>query len=137
MLALRVTASPDTSHPMPLLFACKDLQSGMRLAEAFTFRGRVMIPGGKSLTSSDIGVLQRTYPDVSLRISDPVLDALAEFEDDSQDREIAQVARQKVAACVSGVQQQFAAQTSLAAVNFNAVRTAAGDVMDYIGRNPV
>jgi HD-GYP domain-containing protein (c-di-GMP phosphodiesterase class II) len=122
---------------MPLLFGCKELQSGMRLAEAFVYRGRVMIPGNKVLTSSDIGVLQRTYPDTSLRISDPVLDALADFEDDSGDREVAQVAAQKVASCVAETQQRFAQQTSLASVNFNSVRDAAGEVMDYIGRNPV
>jgi HD-GYP domain-containing protein (c-di-GMP phosphodiesterase class II) len=122
---------------MPLLFSCQELQSGMRLAEAFTWRGRVMIPGGKVLTSSDVTVLQRTYPGENFRISDPFLDGIADFEDDGRDREVAQVARQKVATCVADVQQRFSSQTSLASVNFNAVRSAAGDVMDYIGRNPV
>ena len=122
---------------MPLLLTCQDLQTGMRLAEAFVWRGRVMLPGGKVLTASDVHVLHRTYPDVSFRVSDPFLDAIADFEDDGGDREVAQVARQKVAACAADVQARFAAQSSLATVNFNAVRSAAGDVMDYIGRNPV
>jgi HD-GYP domain-containing protein (c-di-GMP phosphodiesterase class II) len=122
---------------MPLLFNCPDLQPGMRLAEAFLFRGRVMIPGGKALTDTDVDVLRRKYPDASFRISDPVLDGLVEFEDDSKDRDVAASARQKVAACVAEVQQRFGAQTSLAAVNFNAMRSAAEDVMDYIAANPV
>ena len=89
---------------MPLLFNCKDLQAGMRLAEAFTWHGRVMLPGGKVLTASDVHVLHRTYPDISFRVSDPFLDAIADFEDDGGDREVAQVARQKVASCVADVQ---------------------------------
>ena len=37
---------------MPLIVPCQDLTAGMRLAEAFTWRGRVMLPGGKVLTDS-------------------------------------------------------------------------------------
>ena len=122
---------------MPLLFNCQDLQPGMRLAEAFLFRGRVMIPGGKCLTDGDVDVLRRKYPDASFRVSDPVLDGLVEFEDDAKDRDVAATARHKVAACVSEVQQRFGGQTSLAAVNFNAMRSAAEDVMSYIAQNPV
>ena len=54
---------------MPLLFNCPDLQPGMRLAEAFMFRGRVMIPGGKVLTDNDVDVLRRKYPEASFRVS--------------------------------------------------------------------
>jgi HD-GYP domain-containing protein (c-di-GMP phosphodiesterase class II) len=128
----------ETGDPgMPLLFNCKELQSGMRLAEAFTWRGRVMLPGGKVLTDADIDVLQRKYPDISVRVSDPVLDGLVSFEDDSNDREQAVVARQKVATCVAQVQQRFASQMSLSGVNFTQVRSAAIDVMDHVAKNPV
>src|SRR5688572_8067999 len=122
---------------MPLLFNCQDLQPGMRLAEAFFFRGRVMIPGGKVLTDTDIDVLNRKYPATCLRVSDPVLDGLAEFQDDAKDREVAASARQKVAASVADVQQRLGGQTSLASVNFNAMRSAAEGVMDYLAANPV
>ncbi len=49
---------------MPLLFNCKELQAGMKLAEAFIWRGRVMLPGGKVLTDADVDVLHRKHPDV-------------------------------------------------------------------------
>ncbi len=61
---------------MPLLLTCQDLQIGMRLAEAFVWRGRVMLPGGKVLTDSDVEVLRRAYPNVSVKVGDPVLDGL-------------------------------------------------------------
>ena len=39
---------------MPVLVGCADLRPGMRLAEAFLFRGRTMLPGAKVLTTEDI-----------------------------------------------------------------------------------
>lgn len=122
---------------MPLLFNCQDLQTGMRLAEAFIYRGRIMIPGGKALTDTDIDALRRKYPSANLRISDPVLDGLTEFEDDGKDREVASGARQKVAASVADVQKRLGGQTSMASVDFQSVRSAAEDVMSYLSANPV
>jgi hypothetical protein len=121
---------------MPLLLTCQDLQTGMRLAEAFVWRGRVMLPGGKVLTDSDVEVLRRSYGNVSVKVGDPVLDGLVEFEDDGPDREVAFAARQKIAACVSDVQQRFEQHASLASVNFVEVKSAASDVIDFIADNP-
>jgi HD-GYP domain-containing protein (c-di-GMP phosphodiesterase class II) len=121
---------------MPLLLTCQDLQPGMRLAEAFVWRGRVMLPGGKVLSDSDVSVLRRSYGNISVKVGDPVLDGLVEFEDDAPDRQVAVAARQKIAACVSDVQQRFAQHASLASVNFLEVKSAASDVIDFIAQNP-
>ncbi|HEV7299271.1 MAG TPA: HD domain-containing phosphohydrolase [Tepidisphaeraceae bacterium] len=122
---------------MPLLMHCSDVQPQMRLAEAFRWQGRTMLPGGKMLTPDDIDTLRRRYPDVTLKIGDPVLDAMVNFEDDSRDREVAATAQAQVASTLADVQDRFASRTSIASVNYNAIRDAAASVIDYLKANPV
>ena len=122
---------------MPLLVHCDELQPGMRLTEAFMFRGRMMLPGAKVLTREDVEVLQRKYPEVTLRIGDPLLDSVANFEDDSREREVAQTAQQMVTQSLSKVQERFASHTALASVNYNALKATAASVIDYLSKNPV
>ncbi len=122
---------------MPLLIHCSDLQPQMRLSEAFRWQGRVMLPGGKVLNETDIEILHRRYPEITFKIGDPVLDAMVEFEDDSRDREVAQTAQAQVAKTLTDVQDRFASRTSMASVNYNAIKDAAASVIEYIRDNPV
>jgi len=122
---------------MPLLIHCSDLQPQMRLSEAFRWQGRVMLPGGKVLNDTDIEILRRRYPEITFKIGDPVLDAMVDFEDDSKDREIAQTAQAQVAKTLTDVQDRFANRTSMASVNYNAIKDAAASVIEYIRDNPV
>lgn len=122
---------------MPLLVHCADLQPQMRLAEAFRWQGRTMMPGGKVLAEVDIEILGRRYPDTTFKIGDPVLDAMVEFEDDTKEREIAATAQSQVAKTMTDVQDRFSSRTSMASVNYNAIRDAATSVIDYIRNNPV
>ena len=104
---------------MPLLVSCPDLQVGMRLAEPFVFRGRTMLPGGKILGSDDVDILSRKYPDITLKIGDPILDSLVEFEDDTADREVASTVTQQIQSTMTDVQKKFAQHTDLSGVDFN------------------
>lgn len=122
---------------MPLMVHCDEIQPGMRLAEAFMFRGRMMLPGAKVLTREDVEVLQRKYPEVTLRIGDPLLDSVANFEDDSREREVAQTAQQMVTQSLSKVQERFGSNTALASVNYNALKATAASVIEYLSKNPV
>ncbi|HWE96470.1 MAG TPA: HD domain-containing phosphohydrolase [Tepidisphaeraceae bacterium] len=122
---------------MPLLVGCEDLQAGMRLAEPFEWAGATMLPAGKVLASEDVAVMRRKYPDVALRVGDPVLDSLAEFQDDSRDREVAEAARKRIAASMAEVQQRFTAHASLGGVNFEIVKSAAIAVLEFLRDNPV
>jgi hypothetical protein len=122
---------------MPLLISSQDLQPGMRLSEAFMFRGRVMLPGGKTLSGSDIDILTRKYPDATLRVGDPVLDSLVAFEDDGREREIASVVTEQIASKVAEVQMKFSQHTNLSGVDFGAMRSAVCSVVEYLKSNPV
>ncbi len=122
---------------MPILVQVDELQPGMRLSEAFVWKGRIMLPGAKEITNDDVDILRRKYPGISLQIGDPVLDSMIDFEDDSHEREVAQTAARKIAGCMSSVNERFASRADIGALNFDTVRRAAGDVIDYLKDNPV
>ena len=122
---------------MPLIVPCQDLTAGMRLAEAFAWRGRVMLPGGKLLSGDDVDVLRRKYPGVVLKVGDPVLDSLVVFEDDAHDREAAVTARARVVATVAEVQQRLAGQSAHAGIDYARSRAVVSEVLEFLSANPV
>jgi HD-GYP domain-containing protein (c-di-GMP phosphodiesterase class II) len=109
----------------------------MRLAEAFLYRGRMMLPGGKALSLDEIDILRRKFPDVTLKVGDPVLDSLVTFEDDSREREIAHEVTQKIASTMGEVQQKFSARANLASLDFNSLHRTVAGVVEYLKENPV
>jgi len=122
---------------MPLIVPCQDLAPGMRLAEAFMLRGRTMLPGGKSLTAEDVEILQRKYADVVLKVGDPILDSLIEFDDDSADRQTANTARARIVATVTDVHQRLATQSAHGGIDYAKARSVVADVMEFLAQNPV
>jgi len=96
-----------------------------------------MLPGGKVLTLDDLDSLRHRYPEVTLKIGDPVLDAMVSFEDDSHDADIADKAQSQVTKTLTDVQQRFGSRTDISTVNFQAMRDAAQSVIDYIKSSPV
>src|SRR5262245_12921310 len=124
-------------RPMPIVVSCRELQPGMRLAEAFIFRGRTMLPGAKVLTTEDVDILRRKYPDVCLKVGDPVLDSLIAFEDDGKERAVATEVTQKIAGAMGEVQQKFSQRTNLSSTNFGGIQRTVSNVMQYLKDNPV
>lgn len=122
---------------MPLIIEVAELQPGMRLAEAFFWHGRRMLPGGKILTKDDVEILNRRYPELTLKVGDPVLDSVVDFDDDTKDRAVASTAQQRIAQSMSQVQSRYASHTAAGSLNFSAIKDAALSVMDYLKGNPV
>ena len=96
-----------------------------------------MLPGGKTLTADDVAVLQRKYPDVTLKVGDPVLDTLVDFEDDSREREVAHTVTQKIAGVMGEVQQKFSQRANLSGLDFQHIHKTVVGVVDYLKNNPV
>ena len=109
----------------------------MRLAEAFIYRGRTMLPGGKELSTDDVDIMCRKYPAASLKIGDPVLDSLVEFEDDSKEREVANTVTQKIAGAMGDVQQKFGQRANVGGNAFSGIQRTVGDVVEFLKANPV
>jgi HD-GYP domain-containing protein (c-di-GMP phosphodiesterase class II) len=122
---------------MPILVACPELRPGMRLAEAFLFRGRTMLPGAKILTPDDIEILLRKYPRVMLKVVDPVLDSIVNFEDDSKEREVAMTVTQKISEAMGEVQQKFSQRANVGGNAFAGIQRTVADVVEYLKNNPV
>ena len=122
---------------MPVIVSVAELQPGMRLAEAFLWHGRMMLPGGKVLGTDEIDVLRRKYPDQCLKVGDPVLDSLADFEDDARERQVACTVTQKIAHTMGEFQERIGQQTDIGRLNFTAIRNTTASVVEYLKANPV
>ena len=122
---------------MPILVETKDLQPGMRLYDAFTHRGRVMLPGGRRLTATDIDSVLRRFSGVRLRIGHPILDSMVEFEDDTYERDIARQAQSSVARAVTSVERQLSTHCELTPRDFETLSVSSRQVMRFLAENPV
>ncbi len=124
---------------MPLAIGCDELKPGMRLAEAIVFKGMLMLPAAKVLTASDIHALGRRLPWMSVRVFDPILDELAEFQDDSQDRIVADTAANLIGQHMAEVHKRLSVQTSIggSGIDFSQARKAVVGVIKYLQDNPV
>jgi len=109
----------------------------MKLYEPLLSNGQVMLQGGKALTSADIAVISRRYPGLSLRIGDPVLDDVIEFEDDALERDVASQTQQKISKSMSEVGDRFAKRASLGEADFDALHSAVEELMAYLKSNTV
>jgi HD-GYP domain-containing protein (c-di-GMP phosphodiesterase class II) len=121
---------------MPLVVPVDELQHGMRMHEPLIYAGRVMLQGGKVLTHTDIAALRRRFPKLRLRIRDPVLDSVIEFEDDRKDLDVASEVQTRVSACISKVHERFAERASVHHVDIHAIQSTVGHLLSYLKDNP-
>ena len=121
---------------MPILVLTDELQPGMSLVEPIISGGLVMLQSGKPLTSTDISSMQRRYPGLNVRVSDPVLDTVIEFEDDAREREVAETAKNRISESMSKVGDRFARRASPNDADFGAIRNAVDEIMRYLSENP-
>lgn len=122
---------------MPILVPVNELQPGMRLAEAFVQRNRVMLPGGKKLNPADVDILQRKYAGIHVKIGHPLLDSMADFEDDAYERDIARQAQSRIAHAITDVEKRLSSHTEMAPKDFDVMQQSARGVMRFLAENPV
>ena len=122
---------------MPVIVATSDLQPGMRLAEPIIQQNRVLLAANKPLTQHDIDALRRLFPEERMRVTDAVLDAVADFEDDSRERDVADTVRERIGSAMAEVQERFSAQPSMRGLDVYGVQAAVADVIAYLEQNPV
>jgi hypothetical protein len=122
---------------MPLIVTAEEIQPGMKLAEAFFHKGRMMLAAGKLLTRSDVELVQKHHAHHTFKIGDPLLDSICQFEDDSREREVAGTATQQIAACVDVFQQRMSGNVSTAGLNVKHAKQNASAVIEFVQANPV
>ncbi len=122
---------------MPILLPVKELEPGMRLSESFEWGGRVMLASGKHLNKADLDILKRKYPNVIIKIGDPILDDIADFEDEGQDRNVARQCQSQVARSIQQVSGKLSGRASLSGKDYRQMESAVHEVMQYLANNPV
>jgi len=122
---------------MPILLPVTELEPGMRLSNSFEMNGRVMLASGKHLNKADLDILRRKYPNVIVKIGDPILDELTEFQDDTYERDVARKCQARVAKCVTAVGGKLTNRASISGKDFRQMELAVHDVMKFLSDNPV
>ena len=121
---------------MPILVPCSDLKPGMVLFDAVRRGGRVLLAAKKELTATDVEALNRRFPGTLVRVLDPDLDSVAEFEDDSKEREVADTVRERISEMITSVEERFTERTALARVDFGAIHATVVEIVEYLKSNP-
>ena len=124
---------------MPLTLTCDEVEPGMRLAEAVVYNGLIMLPGGKTLRSSDVRALRRRFPWITIRVGDSALDDAVDFQDDSHDRKVAQTVQSRITGCLADVQGQRreGAGARKLEIDLTRAKQAVAEIVDYLRSNPV
>jgi HD-GYP domain-containing protein (c-di-GMP phosphodiesterase class II) len=120
---------------MPLYVPATEVQAGMKLHSPVLSNGRVMLQAGRPLTEADVRALQRRFPNAGVRIEDPLLDEIIEFEDDSRDRQIANDVRQRVSNSLSTVQERFSDRAFLGGADLEILQTAVHELLEHLRAN--
>ncbi len=122
---------------MPLLLNTNELQPGMKLALPVKINGRVMLQAEKPLTSTEIDALRTRYVDLNVRVLDPLLDTLIEFEDDTHERMVGRQIRLRVSEAMSEVAGRFEHRAALTGDDIIALETATHELLEFLRDNPV
>lgn len=122
---------------MPILLHVDDLKPGLCLAQAIYQGDQRLICGGQQLESWHIDSLRRRFPNMVVRVLDPILDKMVEFEDDSQNQEVAVTVTSRMSRMMSSVQSKIGARTALDGSDLTGLQNAISEVMKYLDEHPV
>lgn len=107
----------------------------MKLRNPVMCGGRIMLQSGRELTHADVHILRRRFPDMNVRIEDPLLDSLIEFEDDSRDREVAALVQYTVSRSLCKVHERFSERAYLRGTDLVTLHRAVNELMEYLKAN--
>jgi hypothetical protein len=122
---------------MPILLPVSELEKGMRVAESFVHRGRTMIARQKTLNEADLDILRRKFPNALVKIVDPILDELVEFEDTTRNWDVARRAQSRISECMADVGRKLSPRSAMSGREYAMAQTAVLDIMRYLAENPV
>jgi HD-GYP domain-containing protein (c-di-GMP phosphodiesterase class II) len=122
---------------MPILLSIDELEPGMRLYQAIHRGHQVILPAGKVLEDWEINSLRRRFPTLRIRVGDPVLDELADFEDDSVNEDVAITVNRQIGNMMTTVRNKLGSKTALEGSDLAGLQKAIHSVMEYLRDNPV
>ncbi|MCH8913847.1 MAG: hypothetical protein IIA33_09810, partial [Planctomycetes bacterium] len=122
---------------MPICLNVDELRPGMQLYQAVCNDYIVLLPPGKILDQRDVDTLRRKYPDMNIKIADPLLDDVAEFQDDSADRDTAMRTQATMHKALGNVRKKLSGRAEIRSADVLSLKQATAEVMQYLKDNPV
>ncbi len=122
---------------MPVILHVDELEPGMRLFQALLRGNQVILPAGRTLEEWEINSLRRRFPDLRVRIGDPILDELGEFEDDGANHEVAATVNRRMSRLMGSVRHKLSSRTALEASDLAGLQQAVASVISYLSEHPV
>ncbi len=122
---------------MPLLVPVRDLKPGMRLYHGIHRHKHTLVSAGKVLEEWEVNKICRLCPDMTVQISDPLLDEMVEFQDTSKEETVAATVTRKMGGLMTRVRDKMAGRTSLKTADISGLQTEIESVMEYLRDNPV
>ena len=120
---------------MPILVPVNQLQPGMCVAFNVTNRYSTLLPHGTKLTQDHIESLIKRMPDGAVKIGDPLLDDIVEFEDNSRDHEVSLEVRRNISTVSSKINQTIRSGVGLTANNIAGMERSIEDMLQYLQEN--
>lgn len=122
---------------MPILLHVDELKPGLCLAQTVYHGDQRLLSGGQKLESWQIDSLRRRFPDLQVRVMDPILDSMGEFEDDTQNKEVSATVTSLIGRMMSKVQAKLGARTALDGSDLAGLRGTITEVIHYLEAHPV
>ena len=122
---------------MPILMSVDQLKPGMCLAANVVNQFSVLLPHGHKLTGSNIASLRSKLPHLCVKISDPLLDDFADFQDDCQDQEVSRHVRRNVSSVIEKVSKNISSSVALTADHVSGMEEVVKEMMEYLRQHPV
>ncbi|NLX12029.1 MAG: HD domain-containing protein [Phycisphaerales bacterium] len=122
---------------MPITLTIDELEPGMRLAQAVYNNAQLILAAGKTLEDWEIDGLRRRFPQITVRVGDPLLDEWVDFQDDSREQTVAVTVNRRMARMMQTVRSKLGTQTALEGPDLIALQVAVHEMMIYIQQNPV
>jgi HD-GYP domain-containing protein (c-di-GMP phosphodiesterase class II) len=122
---------------MPILLHVDDLKPGLCLAQAIYQGDRRLLSGGHRLEAWHVDSLRRRFPDLHVRVLDPILDKIADFEDDSRNEEVSATVTSQMSRMMSSVQVKIGARTALDSSDLTGLQNTISEVIHYLEGHPV
>jgi HD-GYP domain-containing protein (c-di-GMP phosphodiesterase class II) len=122
---------------MPLLVAVNELKPGMRLYHGIHRDQHTLLTAGQVLEEWEISKLCRLCPDLTVQISDPLLDEIVDFQDTSRDEAVASAVTRQMSGLMTRVRRKMAGRTTLKTGDISGLHSEIEQVMQYLRENPV
>jgi HD-GYP domain-containing protein (c-di-GMP phosphodiesterase class II) len=122
---------------MPVLVPCDELKPQMCLTEPIRQSGRMLLSANKTLTAGDITALKNRFPDICVRVADPVLDEVVEFEDDSRDIQTFEAVSTKIAESIAEVGKHYARNPTLNHLHVGRIQQVVAEGLRSLEENAI